>query len=174
MEPHVCNHIPVFLIRDAIRFPESISAFSPSPVTNLMDPERFWSFVARAPESTHFVVRLYSDAGTVKSFRHMPGYGVNTYVWRNGGGVRGNVKYHWVPYAGEQYIDAQEAARWNGENPNIAGKDLHDAIALGEPVVYGLYVQRMNPNPLSVKVLKITIIYKNQSDIPQKTYKKIQ
>ena len=141
----VCNHIPVFLVRDAIRFPESIQAFLPSPVNNLMDPERFWSFIARAPESTHFVVRLYSDAGTVKSFRHMPGHSVNTYVWRNGQGVRSYVKYHWVPYAGEQYIDSQEAARWNGENPDIAGQDLYDAIAKGKPVVYGLYVQLMNP-----------------------------
>jgi len=141
----VFNHIPVFLVRDAIRFPETIKAFLPSPVNNLMDPERFWSFIARAPESTHFVVRLYSDAGTVKSFRHMPGHSVNTYVWKNEQGVRSYVKYHWVPEAGERYIDSQEAARWNGENPDIAGKDLHDALAKGEPVVYGLYVQLMDP-----------------------------
>ncbi|MBE1556224.1 catalase [Sporosarcina limicola] len=141
----VCNHIPVFLVRDAMRFPEAIKAFLPSPVNNLMDSERFWSFIARAPESTHFVVQLYSDVGTVKSFRHMQGHSVNTYVWRNAQGVRSYVKYHWVPYAGEQYIDSQEAARWNGENPDIAGKDLYDALAKGEPVVYGLYVQLMNP-----------------------------
>nr|WP_318617763.1 catalase [Sporosarcina sp. YIM B06819] len=141
----VCNHIPVFLVRDAMRFPEAIKALLPSPVNNLMDPERFWSFVARAPESTHFLVWLYSNAGTVKSFRHMPGHSVNTYVWRNEQGVRSYVKYHWVPDAGKQYIDSQEAARWNGENPDIAGKDLYDALAKGEPVVYGLYVQLMNP-----------------------------
>ena len=141
----VCNHIPVFLVRDAMRFPEAIQALLPSPVNNLLNPERFWSFIARAPEATHFVVRLYSDAGTVKSFRHMPGHSVNTYVWRNSLGIRSYVKYHWVPEAGVQYIDSQEAARWNGENPDIAGKDLHEALAEGEPVVYGLYVQLMNP-----------------------------
>ena len=146
----ICNHIPVFLVRDAIRFPESIQAFLPSPVNNLMDPERFWSFIARAPESTHFVVRLYSDTGTLKSFRHMPGHSVNTYVWRNGQGVRSYVKYHWVPYAGEQYIDSQEAARWNGENPDIAGQDLYDSIEKGKPVEYGLYVQLMNPKDESI------------------------
>ncbi|MFH0071120.1 catalase, partial [Peribacillus sp. NPDC056705] len=70
----ICNHIPVFSVRDAIRFPESIKAFLPSPTNNLIDPDRFWSFVARAPESMHFVVRLYSDAGTVKSLRHIPGH----------------------------------------------------------------------------------------------------
>ncbi|MBO1912536.1 catalase, partial [Microvirga sp. 3-52] len=140
----ICNHLPVFLIRDAIRFPEAINALLPSPVNNLMDPERFWRFVARAPESTHFVVRLYSDAGTLKSFRHMPGHSVNTYVWKNAQGVRNYVKYHWVPYAGEQNIDSTEAARWNGKNPDIAGQDLYDAIAKGNPVQYGLYVQLMN------------------------------
>jgi len=141
----VFNHIPVFLVRDAIRFPDAIKALLPSPENNLINPEQFWSFIATAPEATHFVVRLYSDAGTVKSFRHMPGHSVNTYVWRNEQGVRRYVKYHWIPEAGEQYIDAQEAARWNGENPDIAGKDLHDAIASGKPIVYGLYVQLMNP-----------------------------
>ena len=142
----VCNHIPVFLVRDAMRFPEAIQGLLPSPVNNLMDPERFWSFIARAPEATHFVVRLYSDMGTLKSFRHMPGHSVNTFVWRNGQGVGTYVKYHWIPYAGEQYIDSQEAAQWNGKNPDIAGQDLYDAIAKGEPVEYGLYVQLMNPD----------------------------
>ncbi|WP_376701723.1 catalase [Cohnella xylanilytica] len=141
----VFNHIPVFLVRDPIRFPEAIRSLLPSPVNNLIDPERFWSFAARAPEATHFVVRLYSDAGTVKSFRHLPGHSVNTYVWRNAQGVRTYVKYRWVPLAGEQVIDSREAARLAGENPDYAGKDLYDTLARGTNVEYGLYVQLMNP-----------------------------
>jgi catalase len=141
----VCNHIPVFSVRDAIRFPEFIKAFLPSPVNNLIDPERFWSFVARAPESTSFLVRLYSDAGTLKSLRHIPGHSVNTYVWKNEQGVRTYVKYHWMPLAGVQYIDRQEAARLACENPDYAGKDLFDTLNAGKTVEYGLYVQLMNP-----------------------------
>lgn len=141
----VFNHIPVFSVRDAVRFPESIKAFLPSPKNNLIDPERFWSFVARAPESTHFVVRLFSDAGTVKSLRHIPGHSVNTYVWRNAQGIRHYVKYQWVPLSGEQYIDSKEATRWMSENPDVAGKDLYDTIAEGNTVEYGLYVQLMKP-----------------------------
>ncbi|WP_127529870.1 catalase [Paenibacillus kobensis] len=141
----VFNHIPVFLVRDAIRFPESIKAFLPSPVNNLIDPQRFWSFIARAPEATHFLVWLYSDAGTVKSLRHIPGHSVNTYVWKNAQGVRTYVKYHWIPLAGVQYIDRQEAARLAAENPDYAGKDLYDTLAAGKTVEYGLYVQLMNP-----------------------------
>jgi len=141
----ICNHIPVFSVRDGIRFPESINALLPSPVNNLIDPDRFWSFVSRAPESIHFVVRLYSNAGTVKSLRHIPGYSVSTYVWKNSDGVRRYVKYQWVPFAGEQYIDSEEATKLAGENPDIAGRDLYDTIASGRTVEYGLYVQLMNP-----------------------------
>ncbi|NOU68994.1 catalase [Paenibacillus sp. LMG 31461] len=142
----LCNHIPVFSVRDAIRFPESIKAFLPSPVNNLIDPERFWSFIARAPEATHFLVQLYSDAGTIKSLRHIPGHSVNTYVWRNEQGIRTFVKYHWYPLAGIQVIDSREAAQLASENPDYASKDLFDTLAAGKTVEYGLYVQLMDPS----------------------------
>jgi len=141
----VCNHIPVFPVRDAMRFPEFINALLPSPVNNLIDPERFWSFVARTPESTSFLVHLYSDTGTIKSLRHIPGHGVTTYVWKNAQGVRTYVKYHWMPLAGVQYIDRQEAAQLACENPDYAGKDLFDSLNAGKTFEYGLYVQLMNP-----------------------------
>ncbi|SCC38304.1 catalase [Bacillus wiedmannii] len=141
----LCNHIPVFSVRDPMRFPETIQALLPSPINNLIDPNRFWSFVARAPESIHFVVHLYSDAGTAKSLRHIPGHSVNTYVWRNAEGNRKYVKYHWYPFEGVQYITSEEAIKLATENPDYSGKDLYDAIANGKPVEYGLYVQLMDP-----------------------------
>ncbi|MGE7884871.1 catalase [Bacillus sp. NPDC094077] len=141
----LCNHIPVFSVRDPMRFPETIKALLPSPKNNLIDPDRFWSFVARAPESIHFVVRLYSDTGTAKSFRHIPGHSVNTYVWRNAEGNRKYVKYHWYPFEGVQFINSEEANKLAAENPDYSGKDLYDAIANGKPVEYGLYVQLMDP-----------------------------
>ncbi|MFB4213469.1 catalase [Shouchella sp. JSM 1781072] len=140
----VCNHIPVFSVRDTIRFPEAIKAFLPSPKNNLIDPDRFWSFVARAPESLHFVLRVYSNMGTVKSLRHIPGHSVNTYVWKNNQGERRYIKLAWFPFAGEQYIRNQEAVTLAGEQPDSAGQDLYDTIAGGGVVEYGLYVQVMD------------------------------
>lgn len=141
----LCNHIPVFSVRDPMRFPETIQALSPSPTNNLIDPNRFWSFVAKAPESIHFVVRLYSDNGTAKSLRRIPGHSVNTYVWRNAEGNRKYVKYHWYPFEGVQFITNEEANKLAAENPDYSGKDLYDAIEAGKPVEYGLYVQLMDP-----------------------------
>ncbi|WP_144560188.1 catalase [Shouchella miscanthi] len=140
----VCNHIPVFSVRDTIRFPEAIKAFLPSPENNLIDPNRFWRFVARTPESLHFVLRLYSNMGTVKSFRHIPGHSVNTYVWKNTNGERRYVKLAWFPLAGERYIRNSEAVRLAGENPDVAGQDLYDTIKAGGKVEYGLYAQIMD------------------------------
>ncbi|SHH52213.1 catalase [Sporobacter termitidis DSM 10068] len=139
----LCNHLPVLFVRDGLRFPEAFTALDPSPVNNLTYPERFWSFVARAPEATHFVTWLYSDAGTVASFRHIRGYGVNTYVWRDHQGARRYVKYHWLPTVGEATIDRHQAGMLAGMNPDIAGQDLYDTIAGGTPVQYGLWVQLM-------------------------------
>lgn len=141
----LCNHLPVLFVRDAMRFPEAIAAFSPSPVNNLTYSEQLWNFIARAPEAIHFITRVFSDAGTLKSFRHMPGFGVNTYVWINAEGVRRYFKYHWLPFANEQYIDRQEATMLAAKNPNIAGQDLYDTIASGIPVQYELKVQLMDP-----------------------------
>ena len=141
----LCNHIPVFSVRDPMRFPETIKALLPSPKNNLIDPNSFWNFVARAPESIHFVVRLFSDTGTAKSLRHISGHSVNTYVWRNAEGNRKYVKYHWYPFEGVQYINSAEANKIAAENSDYSGKDLYDAIANGKPVEYGLYVQLMDP-----------------------------
>lgn len=142
----VFNHIPVLFVRDGIRFPQAFTSFFPSPVNNLIDPQRFWRFVASTPESMHFVTWLYSDAGTIKSLRHISGHSVNTFVWRNAKGVRRYVKYHWFPLAGEETITQQEATTLAGINPDFAGRELYDTIAAGTPVQYELRVQLMDPD----------------------------
>jgi catalase len=161
----LCNHIPVLFVRDGSRFPEAINAFNPSPVNNLADPEQLWGFIARAPEATHFITWLYSDVGTVKSLRHIRGFGVNTYVWRNAQGVRRYVKYHWLPLAGEEYLDRQEAAALAGVNPDISGQELYDTIAAGNPAQYELQVQLMDPqdaNSLPYDPLDCTKVWDEQ------------
>ena len=141
----LCNHLPVFFVRDAIRVPDVISRLSPSPVNNLADPERFWSLFAQYPETTNMLVWFFSDLGTVKSLRHIRGYSVSTYVWRNAQGVRRYVKYTWIPMAGQEFIDREEAQRLACTDPNIAGRDLYDSIAEGKAVEYELRVQLMDP-----------------------------
>jgi catalase len=143
----VGNNLPVFFIRDAIKFPDMVHAFKPAPDTNIPTSSsansRFWDFISLTPESTHMITWLFSDRGTVKSYRKMEGFGVNTYKWVNAEGKAVYVKYHWKPMAGIETIDRHESTRLAGEDPDIATRDLYDTIASGKTVEYELNVQIM-------------------------------
>jgi catalase len=144
----VGNNLPVFFIRDAIKFPDMVHAFKPAPDTGYPTSSsansRFWDFISLTPESTHMITWLFSDRGTVKSYRKMEGFGVNTYKWVNAKGKAVYVKYHWKPKAGIATIDRHESTRLAGEDPDIATRDLYETIAAGKTVEYELCVQIMN------------------------------
>ncbi|MDY6907085.1 MAG: catalase [Chloroflexota bacterium] len=144
----VGNNLPVFFIRDAIKFPDMVHAFKPAPDTNIPTASsansRFWDFISLTPESTHMIIWLFSDRGTIRSYRKMEGFGVNTYKWVNKGGKAVYVKYHWKPMAGIETIDRQEATRLAGVDPDIATRDLWDTIASGGTAEYELNVQVMD------------------------------
>ena len=140
----VGNNLPVFFIRDAIKFPDMVHSFKPAPNTNIPDENRFWDFISHTPESTHMITWLFSDRGTVKSYRTMEGFGVNTYKWVNARGKAVYIKYHWKPMAGVHSIDRHEAARLAGEDPDVATRDLYDTIASGKTAEWELYVQIMD------------------------------
>ncbi|SHK01237.1 catalase [Hathewaya proteolytica DSM 3090] len=140
----VGNHIPVFFIRDAKKFPDMVHAFKPSPKNNVIDKSRFWDFIASNPEATNMITFLFSDLGTIKSFRTIEGFGVDTFVWVNNEGKRFLVKYHWKPKLGVKTINRCEAEILAGLEPDVAIKDLYNAISKGEEVVYYLKVQIMD------------------------------
>lgn len=143
----VGNNLPVFFIRDAIKFPDMVHAFKPSPDSNVPTSSsansRFWDFISLTPESTHMITWLFSDRGTIKSYRKMEGFGVNTYIWVNAQGKGVYVKYHWKPSLGIETIDRHESTRLAGEDPDVATRDLFDTIASGQTVEYILHVQTM-------------------------------
>lgn len=143
----VGNNLPVFFIRDAIKFPDLIHALKPDPVSNIpVDSSansRFWDYISLTPEATNMITYLFSDLGTVKSYRFMEGFGVNTYKWINEDGEAIFIKYHWKPLGGVQYIDSKEAVRLAGVDPDISSRDLFDTLAMGKTVEYELLVQMM-------------------------------
>ncbi len=143
----VGNHIPVFFIRDAIKFPDLIHALKGDPVSNIPNDSsansRFWDYMSLTPESTNMLTYLFSDIGTIKSYRHIEGFSVNTYKWVNAKGKAVYVKYHWKPLAGIQSIDSAESKRLAGIDPDIASRDLFNTLAKGKTVEYELFVQIM-------------------------------
>ncbi len=137
----ICTSLPVFYIRDAIHFPELMHALKPSPRTNLIEPARFWKYISETPETTHMATWLFTDDGTIKSYRHMEGYSVNTYVWVSANGQRQLVRYYWRPMLGVKNISRQEAEFLAGFDPDAASRDLCDSLERGELTEYELSVQ---------------------------------
>ena len=136
---------PVFFIRDAMSFPDFIHSQKPDPRSNIQNFERIWDFYSLMPECAHALTWLYSDRGIVKDYRKMDGFGVNTFVWVNQQGQRRFVKYHFLGQEGREVIDRFMAARLAGEDPDIAGRTLREAIASGHPARYEFCVQMMEP-----------------------------
>lgn len=144
----VGNDIPVFFVRDAIKFPDIIHAVKPEPHNNTPAASsahnNFWDFISLTPESTHMITWLLSDRGTPASYRMIEGFGVNTYVWVNNDGKAVYIKYHWKPKLGVHNLDRQNATRIAGEDPDYLAGDLWNAIDRGDYPEYELNVQMMN------------------------------
>ncbi|WP_436759699.1 catalase [Streptosporangium sp. V21-05] len=140
----VGNNLAVFFIRDAIKFPDVIHSLKPDPVTFRQEPGRIFDFMSQTPESMHMIVNLFSPRGIPADYRHMQGFGVNTYKWVNAEGETHLVKYHWIPKQGVRSMTAEDAAAVQGQELGHATKDLHEAIDRGDFPEWELLVQIMS------------------------------
>lgn len=141
----VGNNTPVFFIRDAIKFPDFVHTQKRDPHTNLKDATMFWDFLSLTPESTHQVTFLFSDRGTPKDYRHMDGFGANTWMFYNENNEHFWFKWHFKTDQGNETLTAEEAARLAGTDPDHATRDLFDSIAEGNFPSWSVYVQIMTP-----------------------------
>ena len=139
----VGNNLAVFFIRDAIKFPDVIHSLKPDPVTFRQEPARIFDFMSQTPEAMHMLVNLFSPRGIPSDYRHMQGFGVNTYKWVNAEGETKLVKYHWLPKQGVKSLTDADAAVIQGQDLGHASKDLYEAIERGDYPQWDLYVQLM-------------------------------
>ncbi len=139
----VGNNLPVFFIRDAIKFPDVIHALKPDPITFRQEPNRIFDFMSQTPESMHMLTYLFSPRGIPATYRHMEGFGVNTYKMVNAEGDTVLVKYHFHPRCGTASLTADDAAKVQGQDLGSASKDLYGAIERGEYPQWDMYVQIM-------------------------------
>ena len=141
----VGNNLGVFFIRDAIKFPDFIHSQKPDPVTfERQVANRVFDFASQTPESIHMFNIVLSPRGIPASYRHMQGFGVNTYKWVNAAGETKLVKYHWHPRQGVKSWTEADAAVMQGKELGCHTKDLYEAIERGEYPEWDLYVQLMD------------------------------
>lgn len=144
----VGNHLPVFFIRDALKFPDMVHSLKPAPDTNIQDPARYWDFMTLSPESTHMLTWVFSDHGTPANYRQMDGFGVHAFKWINAEGKVTYVKYHWKSLQGVVNLSADEVRDVQGRDFNHATRDLFDQIREGNFPQWALHVQLMPPEDL--------------------------
>ncbi|NEN85619.1 catalase [Paenibacillus elgii] len=144
----VGNHLPVFFIRDALKFPDMVHSLKPAPDTNIQDPARYWDFMTLSPESTHMLTWVFSDHGTPANYRQMDGFGVHAFKWVNAEGKVTYVKYHWKSLQGVVNLSADEVREVQGRDFNHATRDLFDQIRDGNFPQWELHVQLMRPEDL--------------------------
>jgi catalase len=140
----VGNNLPVFFIRDAIKFPDVIHSLKPDPVTFRQEPGRIFDFMSLTPESLHMLTFLFSPRGIPSDYRHQQGFGVNTYKLVNAAGDAVLVKYHWEPKQGVRSLTQQQANDVQSGELGHATKDLRDAIDRGDLPEWELRVQIMS------------------------------
>ena len=137
------NNTPMFFIKDPIKFPDFVHTQKRDPQTNLKSPQMMWDFWSRAPESLHQVTMLFSDRGTPDGYRHMDGFGSHAFSLINAAGERVWVKWHLKTQQGIKNLDAAEAVRLAGIDPDHAQRDLFNAIASGNFPKWSVSIQVM-------------------------------
>ncbi|QHN03441.1 catalase [Granulicella sp. WH15] len=145
----VGNNLPVFFIRDAIKFPDFVHALKPSPVTNRQDPNRMFDFLSLAPESTNMLTYVYSNLGTPANYRQMNGFGVHAFEWVNANGKVIYVKYKWTSLQGVENITPRTNAEVLVKNYQVATDDMYEQVGKGNYPSWELSVQIVTPEELS-------------------------
>jgi catalase len=131
----VGNNMPVFFIRDGIKFPDLIHAGKPEADREIPQAQTahttFWDFVTSIPESPHMLMWVMSDRAIPRSYRMMEGFGVHTFRMVNEAGETALVKFHWKPVLGAHALVWDEALTLNGVDPDFHRRDLYNAIGAG-------------------------------------------
>ncbi|MGR6834965.1 catalase [Aliivibrio wodanis] len=145
----VGNNLPVFFIRDSIKFPDMVHSLKPSPITNVQDPNRFFDFFSQEPGSTHMLSWVYSNLGTPASYRTMDGFGVHAYKWINQSGDINYVKFHWKSQQGIKSLRSSEVNETQGKDFNHLTNDLYTQIEQANYPKWDLFVKILSPTELS-------------------------
>lgn len=141
----VGNNMPVFFVRDGMKFPDMVHALKPNPVNHLQEGWRIADFFSHHPEAMHMFTFLMDDVGIPLNYRHMEGFGVHTYTLMTRDGKTTYVKFHWKPSCGVKCLLDAEAERVGGANHSHATQDLFESIASGDYPEWQLLIQTMDP-----------------------------
>ncbi|MDQ9022727.1 catalase [Acinetobacter sichuanensis] len=144
----VGNNLPVFFIRDAIKFPDFIHAMKPSPVSNVQDANRVFDFLQSQPWAVNMLTYVYSNLGTPASYRNLDGFGVHAFKLYNAKGEYKYVKFNFRTQQGLKGMNMEETQAMQAKDFNHLTNDLYNTINAGKFPKWDLYIQVLDPKDL--------------------------
>lgn len=80
IQDFVFNDLPVFFIRDPIKFPSMNRSHKRHPQTNVPDNTMFWDYHKNNPEGIHALMHLFGQRGIPANLMNINGFSVHTYT----------------------------------------------------------------------------------------------
>jgi catalase len=137
-------HLPVFFLRDPLKFPDLNHAIKRDPRTGMRSANNNWDFWTLLPEALHMVTMIMGDRGLPRSYRHMDGFGSHTYSFVNAQRKRVWVKFTLKTQQGIECLTDAEAAAVIGKDRESHQRDLFESIERAEFPTWKLFVQIMS------------------------------
>jgi len=142
------SHLPVWVGCDTETLSKCCLAMRRDPVSGLYSKENFWEFVSNHHQSLNAVLWLYSDLGTIGSYRMIDGFSPPCF-WVNKKGEKHLVKTRWLSRQRPQMLSRSDAQRIAALDPDHVSRDFVKALQNGEKVQYELAVQMIPAHMLS-------------------------
>ncbi|KAK5125211.1 hypothetical protein LTR85_000887 [Meristemomyces frigidus] len=142
----VMNDLPVFFIRDPIKFPSVNRSHKKHPQTNVPDWTMYWDYHNNNQEGTHAIMQVFGGRGVPATLRNVNAYGVHTYkLGKPEDGSFKYVKWHFKPDQGNKTLTQEEAVKLAGEDPDHHVRDMFNSIAAGNFPSWTMNIQVMDP-----------------------------
>ena len=139
----VGSNMPVCVARNPNKSEDFPNAPKQDPDANDNLATMRWDYRSHHPESLHQIMMLLSDRGTPYGYRHLNGYGSQTFSFINTDDERFWVKFQLKTAQGIRNLTAGEGADRKANDPDFAQRDLSEAISRGEFPRWHLTVQVM-------------------------------
>jgi catalase len=128
---------PAFVTRTPEEFLELLQLRQPDPETGQPDFEKLGAFLAAHPEA-QTAIQGTVGVGPLASFATGVFYSPHTFFLVDAGGERRPARFRWVPEAGEQRLDDDEA---NAKGRDYLYDDLAERLSADGTIAFGLRFQ---------------------------------
>ena len=141
-------HLPVSVGATEKTLSDCCAAARANPKTGLRTRSAFWEFLVTHREALHAALWLYSDLGTIGSYRTIDGYGLPC-LWVNTKNERRAVRPRWLSRQRPQTLTRFEAEELAGSDPDAVARDLIQSLQSGERPQFELSIQIIEPEQFS-------------------------